>query len=115
MASGGDKFIYLLVGGVVGASVALLFAPQTGEQTRAFLDKKYGESTGRLSETAKKGKEQIKGKSAEMAGKVTQNIHKGKEILQQQKDQLSAAIEASKDAYKTELDNLKDLSPREQE
>ena len=38
MASSGDKLIYFMVGGFVGASVALLLAPRSGEETRDFLD-----------------------------------------------------------------------------
>jgi gas vesicle protein len=110
MASGGDKFIYFLVGGFVGATVALLFSPKTGEQTREFLENKYKEGSERLSETARQGKERVSEKSLEMAGRVTENINKGKEVLRQQKEQVSAAIDAGKDAYETERHNLQDVS-----
>lgn len=106
MASAGDKFIYFLVGGFVGASVALLFAPKTGEQTREFLENQYREGTERLSGKASKGKEQVAEKSLEVAGRVTETIHKGKEILRQQKEQVSAAIEAGKEAYEAERRKL---------
>ncbi len=110
MASGGDKFMYFVVGGLVGAAVALLFSPKTGEQTREFLEDKYKEGTERLSTTARQGKERVTEKSLAMAGKVTGNINKGKEVLKQQKEQVAAAIEAGKDAYDTERHNLQDVS-----
>ena len=110
MASGGDKFIYFLVGGFVGASVALLFSPKSGEQTREFLEDKYKEGTDRLSETARQGKERVSERSLAMAGRLTENINKGKEILKQQKEQVSAAIDAGKDAYETERRNLQEVS-----
>ena len=110
MASGGDKFIYFLVGGFVGASVALLFSPKSGEQTREFLEDKYKEGTDRLSETARQGKERVSERSLAMAGRLTENINNGKEILKQQKEQVSAAIDAGKDAYETERRNLQEVS-----
>ena len=110
MASGGDKFIYFLVGGFVGASVALLFSPKSGEQTRELLEEKYKEGTERLSQTARQGKERVTGKSLEMAGRMTENLSRGKELLRQQKDQVSAAIDAGKEAYETERRNLHDVS-----
>ena len=110
MASGGDKFIYFLVGGFVGASVALLFSPKTGEQTREFLENKYKEGAERLNETARQGKERITEKSLEVAGRVTENINKGKEILSQQRGQVSAALDAGMEAYEAERRNLQDVS-----
>lgn len=110
MASGGDKFIYFLVGGFVGASVALLFAPKTGEQTRKLLGNKYKEGAEQLSVTARQGKERVTEKSLEMAGQVTEHINKGKGILRQQRDQVSAAIDAGKDAYEAERRNLQEVS-----
>jgi gas vesicle protein len=110
MASGGDKFIYFLVGGFVGASVALLFSPKSGEQTRELLESKYKEGAERLSDTARQGKERVTEKSLEMAGQMTENINKGKGILRQQRDQVTAAIDAGKNAYETERRNLQDVS-----
>ena len=110
MASGGDRFVYFLVGGFVGATVALLFSPKSGEQTRQFLEGKYEDGSERLGEKAREGKERVKEKSLEMAERMTENITKGKEILRQQKDQVSAAIDAGKDAYEAERQNLTDVS-----
>mgnify|MGYP001161082669 FL=1 len=110
MASGGDKFVYFIVGGFVGATVALLFSPKSGEQNRQFLEEKYEEGAERLGDTARQGKDRVKEKSLEMAGLVTENMTKGKEILRQQKDQVSAAIDAGKDAYEAERRDLTDVS-----
>ncbi|MDA2933757.1 YtxH domain-containing protein [Acidobacteria bacterium AH-259-D05] len=110
MASGGDKFIYFLVGGFVGASVALLFAPKTGNETREFLENKYKEGTARLGSKAQEGKERISEKSLEVAGRVSESINKGKEILNQQKEQVAAAIDAGKEAYEQERSKLQGVS-----
>lgn len=44
-ASGVEKAFLVLLGGILGASVALLFAPQTGEKTRKQLVR-YGKKAG---------------------------------------------------------------------
>jgi len=106
MASTGDKFIYFLVGGFVGASIALLLAPKTGEQTREFLENKYKEGTDRFSGKFQEGKELLAEKSHAMAGQVADRIDQGKGILQQQKEQASAAIAAGKEAYERERSKL---------
>ena len=106
MASSGDKFIYFLVGGFVGASIALLLAPKTGEQTREFLEDKYREGTERFSEKVRDGKEVVTEKSLAMAGQVTERINQGKDIVQRQKEQASAAIAAGKEAYEKERSKL---------
>ena len=40
MASSGDKLVYFLIGSFVGACVALLLAPQSGDETRELLEGK---------------------------------------------------------------------------
>jgi gas vesicle protein len=120
MASKGDKFVYFLVGGFVGASAALLLAPKTGEQTREFLENKYKEGTEGLSQRVKEGtegftqkvqegREFVTDKSLAMTEQVNERISQGKDLLQQHKEQASAAISAGKEAYARERGKLDDL------
>ncbi len=102
MASKGDNFVYFLVGGFVGASVALLLAPKTGEQTREFLENKYKEGTEGLTDKIRDGKQVVTSKSLTMTEQVTDKINQGKDLLQQHKEQASAAIAAGKEAYAQE-------------
>ena len=39
----GDRLIWFLTGAALGASVALLYAPQSGEKTRRLIGKKVRE------------------------------------------------------------------------
>ena len=109
MASKGDKFVYFLVGGFVGASVALLLAPKTGEQAREFLEDKYKEGTEGLTEKFREGREFVTDKSLAMTDQVTDRINQGKDLLQQHKEQASAAIAAGKEAYARERTGLDDV------
>ena len=108
-ASKGDKFVYFLVGGFVGASVALLLAPKTGEQTREFLENKYRVGTEGLTEKFREGREFVTEKSLAMTEEVNDRINQGKDLLQQHKEQASAAIAAGKDDYAKERNALDDV------
>jgi gas vesicle protein len=48
-----------MVGATVGAAVALLFAPATGEETRDYLGRRAREGRDRMNEAATKGREII--------------------------------------------------------
>ena len=86
-----SKLAYFLVGGGIGAIIALLFAPRTGRETRDLISQKASESKDRLS-TA----------SRNVSEKVSTYVDKGKELVNTQKEQISAAIEAGKQAYREE-------------
>ncbi|MBP1594676.1 MAG: hypothetical protein H6Q05_53 [Acidobacteria bacterium] len=92
----GEKALFFVLGGFVGAAIALLFAPRSGEETRKLIAIKTRE-----------GAEYISNRTKEVKDKTGGLIDRGKEILQQQRDQLSAALEAGKQAYKDEKDKAK--------
>ncbi len=90
-ASAGEKALYLMLGAMIGAATALLLAPRTGVETRKLLMTK-----------AREGADLVASRTRSMAGKTSDYMERGKEILQQQRDQLAAALEAGKQAYKEE-------------
>ena len=90
-ASGSEKGLYLLLGAMIGATAALLLAPRSGEETRKLIASR-----------ARDGADVISDRTKDVAGKTSDVVDRGKEILQQQRDQISAAIEAGKQAYKEE-------------
>lgn len=76
MDNTGNTIIALMTGAIVGAGVALLYAPDKGENTREKLsgearrakskfDKHYKESTDRLSKSARKAKTKFDSKLEE--------------------------------------------------
>jgi gas vesicle protein len=46
----GEGLVWFLVGAAVGASVALLYAPQSGDRTRRLLGKKLADGRDALSD-----------------------------------------------------------------
>ncbi|HBO84393.1 MAG: hypothetical protein A2073_07815 [Deltaproteobacteria bacterium GWC2_42_11] len=85
----------LLLGGLVGAGIALLYAPATGEETR----RKLKETTDRL-------RDQIREKTEGMGGYVEEGIHKVKEFVEEKKADITAAYESGKEAYRKEKTRL---------
>lgn len=87
----GSKFVYFLAGASIGALVGILFAPKSGRETREFLASK-----------AEEGRDLLARKSTEYRDQATEYLERGKGAIASQKDQIAAAIEAGKAAYRAE-------------
>lgn len=90
-SNGGAKFSFFLAGLGVGVVLALLFAPRSGEETRELIRGK-----------ADQGRDYVTGKSRELRHQAEEIVDKAKDLVAQQKEQLSAALEAGKQAYQEE-------------
>ena len=77
------KMVYFLGGLGIGAIMALLFAPQTGKQTRDMI-----------AERAEEGKDYVTSKGKEVVRQAEGMVEKGKEIL-------SDALESGKKALQS--------------
>lgn len=87
----GPKFVYFLMGLGIGALIGILFAPQSGEQTRELI-----------ADRADEGRDYLLRKGREVRDQASSFADRGKEVLAQQRDQLAAAVEAGKQAYRVE-------------
>jgi len=87
----GSVLLAFLLGGVVGAGVALLMAPKSGQETREQIKK-----------LADEAKEKTGAYIEDMKSKATTAVEKGKELLEKEKTVISAAIDAGKEAYEKE-------------
>jgi gas vesicle protein len=92
-SSAGEKALYFMFGAMIGAATALLLAPRSGVETRKLIMSK-----------AREGADVVASRAKSVVGKTSEYVERGKEILQQQRDQLTAAIEAGKQAYREEKD-----------
>ena len=54
---GGTVLFAFIAGAAVGAAVALLFAPASGTDTRAYVNRRAREARDRASEAAEQGRE----------------------------------------------------------
>jgi gas vesicle protein len=93
--SAGSLILGFFIGGLVGAGVALLLAPQPGAETRQ-----------KIKELADEAKEKAAKYAEEVKGKVTSTVEKGKELVEEKKSLVTAAVEAGKEAYQKEKEKL---------
>lgn len=84
-----NKFSYFFLGLGLGVAVGLLFAPKTGSETRDLLRSKADE-----------GKDYLKRRSSELRDQAGEVIDKGRSAVLRQRDNLTAAMEAGKQAYR---------------
>jgi gas vesicle protein len=81
------KVSYFLAGIGIGAAVALLFAPQSGEETRK-----------QIAERAQDGKEFVAHKGREIRKQAEDLVDQGKDLVSKQKARLADVLESGKQA-----------------
>lgn len=83
------KIPYFLLGLGLGVAVGILFAPKSGAETRQLLKTKADE-----------GKEYVKRCADDVRHEAEELIERGKRTVARQKEQLSTAVEAGRQAYR---------------
>jgi gas vesicle protein len=84
-----NSLLWFLAGLGFGALMGVLYAPRSGRETRDALKN-----------TAQEGSEYIKTRGREAKETVSQWVDRGKDVVGQQKEKLSAAIDATRQAYR---------------
>ena len=108
-----EKLTFLLIGAGLGAAVALLFAPKSGRELRsdiADVTKRgldaAGEGARRIGDRAGELYETGRGRVTDLYGTARERVVQGaetvSEVAQRQRDQIAAAIDAGKQAYRDE-------------
>lgn len=122
-----NKLTYLLIGGGIGAVLALLFAPKSGEElrgdiadaTRKGIDRsreaaqQLGDRAGEYYEATRGRASELYSQAAERVGEVAQSA---RDAASRQGGTITAAIDAGKKAYqdekrKTEMSGRIDAAP----
>ncbi len=121
------RLTYLLIGGGIGAILALLFAPKSGQELRGDIKdatkkgidrsreaaQQLGDRAGEYYEATRGRAAELYSQAAERVGEVTQTA---RDAASRQAGTLTAAIDAGKKAYqdekrKTEMSGRIDASP----
>jgi len=89
-----DKFGSFLLGLGIGVGLGMVFAPQSGEETRGLLKSKADES-----------KDYLKKQSEGLRGQASDLVDKGRDAVNRQRDSINDAIDAGKQAYRDKIDN----------
>lgn len=87
-----NKISYFFLGLGLGVAAGLLFAPQSGEETRVMLKNKADE-----------GRDLLKRRSEELREQATDAVQRGKETVSRHRENLTSAMDAGKQAYRDAL------------
>jgi gas vesicle protein len=116
----GDLLKGLLIGGLIGVVVGILYAPKSGKETREDIIRTTEDLLSRAKDEYEKAIEKSKAayeaavkrlkdlelsakeKVHEVEGKVTEFAQHGAETIQDNKNRLKKAIDAGVDAYRDE-------------
>jgi gas vesicle protein len=80
---------YFFLGLGVGVAVGMIFAPVSGSEARGLIRNKASE-----------GGDYLRRRSEEIRDSASDVVERGKELVNRQRDQLSAAVDAGKQAYR---------------
>ena len=80
-----ERLIWFLAGAAIGSTIALLYAPQSGEKTRKLIGRKARESREALSESGQdlleKGRE-LYDKGRRVAEDAAEMIERGRKLVE---------------------------------
>ena len=80
---------YFLLGLGIGVAVGFVFAPMTGEDAR-----------GRIRSKAQEGGDYLRRRSEDLRESAVDLVDRGKTAVGRQREQLNAAVEAGRQAYR---------------
>ena len=85
MAQDNNGFVWFVAGAAIGATIALLYAPQSGRETRRIIKKKSREGREVLTETSRdlmdKGRELYE-KGLRVADEAAEMIERGRRLVE---------------------------------
>ena len=84
-----SKLGYFFLGLGVGVAAGLLFAPKSGEETRTLIKSK-----------ASDGADYVRKRGENLRDSASEIIDKSRDVVARQKEQLNAAVQAGKQAYR---------------
>ena len=96
------KFSAFIFGFGIGLAVGVLFAPKSGQETREVIRSRAGE-----------GKEFLKRRSEELKESAGELFERGRGAVGRQRENLAAAVEAGKQAYREAVTGRADTEPEE--
>ena len=100
-------FGYFLLGLGIGVAAGMLWAPRAGEETRQMLSDRAGEGADYLKARTEEGKEYLRRRSEDLKGSAADLLDKGKATVSRHKENLNAAVEAGKQAYRDAVGDIK--------
>lgn len=96
----------LAIGALVGAAVAIVLAPQSGEETRDFLRNKAQEAKGKALDLASDLKDIAGNVAGDLRAQADQLTQKGRDLIDKARTRVSEAVDAGKNAAQAKIDEM---------
>jgi gas vesicle protein len=100
-------FGYFLLGLGIGVAAGILWAPRSGEETRQYLADRAGEGADYVRSQAEQGKQYVRQQTENLKGSASDLYERGRTTVAKQKENLTAAVEAGKQAYRDAVGDIK--------
>ena len=91
-----SRVLYLLFGLGIGALLAVLFASKSGSEARELVQRK-----------ARSASDYAQKKAQQMQQRAGTLVEQGKEMVKTKNEQIAAAVDAGRDAYRQEIAKAK--------
>ncbi|MCZ2154034.1 MAG: YtxH domain-containing protein [Bryobacterales bacterium] len=99
-----SKFPYFLLGLGVGFVAGILVAPRSGDETIQYLKERAEEGRGYLKDRVGESREYLGRQQESLKSRAQDAVEKGREALLRQKEQIAAAYDAGRQAYRASVD-----------
>lgn len=94
----------ILLGALIGATVMLFYAPQSGKATRKQFQRKARQVRAQVRDTADTAMEQARDRAREVRDDVRHRVedarHRGQELIDEQRQRVESAVKQSREALR---------------
>ncbi len=98
--------LWFVSGAMIGAGIALLFAPQSGRQTRRDIVRMGKTARNKAEEMRLQLRHSLIELADDISDKVQQQIDRGKELSDRAVEQVQGAVDAGKKLVRQELEKI---------
>lgn len=102
----GENLIFFVVGGLIGAGAALLYAPKSGKETREDIRRIANKGAERFMTEKDAIEKRLSDLMHEISSRTEELVRGGVQLADDKKREILAAIQAAKKAYDEERRRL---------
>jgi len=106
MAQTREFVLGMLMGAAVGAAVAILYAPQSGPETRGLLKEKAGEVKDKTAQAVDTAKTRAREVTENVTTSAQQLVEKGRTTVGTKVSAVQAAVDAGRQAFQEKQTEL---------
>jgi gas vesicle protein len=101
-----ESVLWFVSGAMIGAGIALLFAPQSGRQTRRDIVRMGRTARSKAEEMRLQMRHSLIELADDISAQVQQRIDRGMEWTEKAAEKVQGAVEAGKRTVRQELDKI---------